>query len=64
MHHSIILDSALAAAAAGTTVQHLEPGNNTTTILMALITGVIAPIAKEIILSLHRKHKERKNEGN
>ena len=60
-----LIDSTLAATTAGT-VYHTaaQPNDNTTTILLAIITGVIAPLVRDLVGKLIERRKAKKQAKN
>lgn len=60
-----LIDSTLAAATTGTVYHTVaQPGDNTTTILLAIITGVIAPLVREVVTRLINNRKAKKQKQN
>lgn len=65
LNDSNIIDSTLAATTTGTVYHTIaQPQDNTTTILLAIITGVIAPLVREIVTRLIDKRKAKKQKTN
>lgn len=60
MNDSTINDSLTAMGVTGTYHAVSDPNNTTTTIILALISGVLAPLVKSIIEKWNERRKSRK----
>jgi len=60
MNQEIISDSITAMGVTGTYHAVSDPNNTTTTIILALISGVLAPLVKSIVEKWNERRKTRK----